>query len=720
MDSGMRRRVGLVSLGGLGLVLAAGAFGRVAAQPPAGLFEPVAQLGGEARAMTLRGDRLLIASGTGVAEWDVSDPAKPYRLPGAAVGRGPIEALVAHGAAVVGFSGPWPTASTITVMAAQEGADWRWIGEQVAPLGARRPAIDKTLLLFHDGRRLCRFGIADPPGLQPEATLDLGNGLQGIATRGGRALVATGTGLAIVETGRPGLALLGRLEVPERERYSGEAVLDVAFDGRHAVLVGRGSERRPPPSPTATPRQSPTPYPPGVPTPTPTAAPTGGPYLRVVDVADLRGPKQVGEIRGEAWDGWTAYGGVTLDADRRLAYVLGSSGSLRVVDYADPAVPVVRSEIPSIAGLPRDGPVVVPGHVLVLEQGSLLRALDVRTPAAPREAGRTYLPTWQVSDILGGGTLALAVEGLRAHLLDLSDRANPRELGTLPAHDLRGLALDGDERVWLLDGRDLVTLDLREPASPREVDRQRILSASARFVYSPGRLARSGELLLVAGGEDGLLVMDLADPDRPRLVGRRGACQQALAVAGIDAATVVARCEGGTLELLDVRDPAAPTLLSTVTGISSRLLARDGFLYVVESRLQVLDVRDPARPQWREEAFLDGPYTDAELAGDVIFAAGTAVDVLDLSVPGSPIRVARVPVPSLDPELPSLTAIGRVGDDLLVGVPGGAGLTVLVKRRLLPRVTPVTPTTSPTPSRTPSPTGFPSADWVLLPSVHRR
>jgi hypothetical protein len=679
--------------------------GGASAQPPERLFEPVAQLGGVVQAMVVRGDRLFVASGTALEEWDVGDPGRPRFTGASAVGMVALAELSAGPGTVYGVPAPWPTAATLSTLSvidvSRPGAP-RWLDDREGPKAAWRTSVDADLLLLHDRERLFRLRLDDPARPLPDGELDLDN-MEGFDAEGGRVFVATGTGLKIVDTSRPELKQVSQYDVPQIPW--GPRVVDVASDGSQAMLVGPAAQPMPPPSPRPTSPYSPTPYPPGYRTPTPAATPTAPPYLRVLAVGDIRAPRLVGELRDGAWDEWPA-ARVALDPRAGLAFVRGEDGMTRVVDVRDPARPVERSRVPRAAGRPLGKPLPLPGHVLLLDEGQL-RSIDVRTPDAPREAARIELRQWAVNDIFSLGDVAVLAESAGLRVVDFTDRAAPRELAFVPLPQLQSMTVDGAAgRAWLLDGRDLVTLDLRDPAHPREVSRRTLLPVAPGYGYAGGRLAAAGRWLLVAGGDSGLRLLDLADPDHPADFSRFAHCRGAANVAWIDDVTAAVHCEGGVLEILDLHAPSQPVELGGVTGTYGQMIVRDGYLYVLDSRLGVLDVRDPARPMWQEAAFLDQRYADAVPAGGYLVAAGTTVDVLGLSSPGRPVRLASVPVPRRNPGSAVLTTLGLIGDDLVVADPGGAGLSVLVRRAPLPELPVITdtPTPTPTPSRTPTAT----------------
>ncbi len=114
------------------------------------------------------------------------------------------------------------------------------------------------------------------------------------------------------------------------------------------------------------------------------------------------------------------------------------------------------------------------------------------------------------------------------------------------------------------------------------------------------QIAVSRGYALITAREDGLFVVDVREPARPRLVAHYDTAELAtgIAVAG-EIAAVANRFAG--VELLDVSRPEAPRYLATVrVGEAQSVAFHGSWLFAgtwSEKALAVIDVRDPARPQ---------------------------------------------------------------------------------------------------------------------------
>ena len=157
----------------------------------------------------------------------------------------------------------------------------------------------------------------------------------------------------------------------------------------------------------------------------------------------------------------------------------------------------------------------------------------------------------------------------------------------------------------------------------------------------------------------GLEIFDVTTPSTPVPFAPQTSASSANALASDGSVLVVSR---GTLgiQTFDVTDPGAPSFRATVPAATfedDRVVAfRVPFAYVtvrdsrnLAPRLDVLDCTDPAAPvpAGPSVRLTETPLAIA-LAGDLAYVLVNrrGVDVVDVSNPSSPLRVATIPVPS--------------------------------------------------------------------------
>lgn len=123
------------------------------------------------------------------------------------------------------------------------------------------------------------------------------------------------------------------------------------------------------------------------------------------------------------------------------------------------------------------------------------------------------------------------------------------------------------------------------------------------------------------------------------------------------------RARSGGLDIIDVRDPQNPVLLSQLslsgTDWVQDVVQRDGFVYMTSQRspagtstLQVIDVRDPLNPVLASQLPFQREIRFFDVAGDFLFVAESysdphwshALSVIDIRDPLHPVQVASLPL----------------------------------------------------------------------------
>jgi hypothetical protein len=322
---------------------------------------------------------------------------------------------------------------------------------------------------------------------------------------------------------------------------------------------------------------------------------------------------------------------------------------------------------------------------------TLVGALDT-----PGEAGAVAVLT------SGSASYAYVADGQSGlRVLDVTSRASPRELGSLPApnscpavgaHPDCGPAFVSDVAIsggvlFRTDSKrqyctnqgcvdnpesGLRALDISNPASPREVG----------FLHTPGearRVALAGRYAYLADGAGGFRVIDLADPTRPTQVGAdTSRWADDVVVSGSHA--FVASSGDIALLVFDVSNPAQPTLVGRsqvpALGLGSGLALAGRYAYLSSSSdtqgLRVFDVSDPTRPT-PVATFPVSTFTHKPaIAGSYLYlpAASQGLRVLSIANPLDPVEVGFYDTPG------TATRVAVDAADLFVG-DGSAGLQIL-------------------------------------------
>jgi hypothetical protein len=375
--------------------------------------------------------------------------------------------------------------------------------------------------------------------------------------------------------------------------------------------------------------------------------------IQILDIRDPLNPKSLGNLTNIFARDFQVVG--------TLAYVVGYDKVLRIIDGSNPSSPVSRG---SVATPEWSHSLQVVGGIAYIGYGED----SVPTGLYVVDVGNPMLPTVRSDTPTRGVARQLHVTGSRAYLaewnnqrfngleiLDVSDPADPVVLGvySTPAdvgsvHVVGGRAYVGDSimGMYIADVDGATPLDWRGhiavPGQVRSID---VVGDQAYLAYTA---------IYTSGA--GLQIIDVSDPASPTLKSNLAIQSQVwqVQVAG-DLAFMAA---GDSLKVVDVSDSISPTIVSSlVMPQGARALRVVGDVaYVADGSLQVVDVADPAHPQLM---FAGGPCCDdvqsLEVVGDRVYmtrggighgGSWGAISIVDVGTPSNPTFLGEYPSPS--------------------------------------------------------------------------
>jgi hypothetical protein len=371
-------------------------------------------------------------------------------------------------------------------------------------------------------------------------------------------------------------------------------------------------------------------------------------------------PGEIGGLELAGYLGSGPIGALTVDADS--AYV-GFGRMLAIIHLTDPARPerlgyvVLPNEVLDVAVVRVPSAGRIYAYVAIGEGG--LRVIDVSDPAQPAVIGTHYASLRVNAVAVSGAYLYVSAGALR--VMDLSDPAAPAEVGTVRPGDPmvnagRVIAVSGGYDYALYGGGSSKTgglriVDVSEPTMPLEVG-----------TYSAGAPVRDGAVvgdhayLLVGQGVPYLVIVDISDPSCPDEVGPARAetwLGQSLDVAGhmLYLASPGTSDILGSLQILDVTDPAHPVALGRYEGVPlpvAEITARDKQVFLVANdTLAIFDVSDPNIPGVAgsyDPHGLPGMTRGVAAAEDYVYVAAgrDGLSVIDVSDPSNPRVVGRL------------------------------------------------------------------------------
>lgn len=180
------------------------------------------------------------------------------------------------------------------------------------------------------------------------------------------------------------------------------------------------------------------------------------------------------------------------------------------------------------------------------------------------------------------------------------------------------------------------------------VDYQDNLHVSS-FLEIPTDHGRSGEMIVaddlayVANGDEGLVIVDVSDPEDARFVSQFPLPIEPQGLEVVDGYAYVACGDSKEMVIVDVSDPENPTFVSSMVFENHvadvAVMGSHAYVGVRNLAVQVVDVRDPATPVLGEWVST-GASKRVVAEGSRLFVAGwSEVHVLDLADPAGPMQV---------------------------------------------------------------------------------
>jgi hypothetical protein len=331
-----------------------------------------------------------------------------------------------------------------------------------------------------------------------------------------------------------------------------------------------------------------------------------GPRMIVLDISQRSQPRQIGQselMRG-------IVNGIALR--EKYAYVVASFEGLHVFDISQPAKPELVAKLD----------METPGcNSITLEGDKALLAcnpagffiVDISNPSSPVPLGKL---------LMKGAVLSIANRGETAYVVD-----------------------------WSQDG--LAIIDHSNPSEPRQVRliKPSEVPLSHDMEYPFESVRNCGEYLCIANGPNGLVVLDISQPEKP----------VALSVFDTNVASGLA-ADGNTVYVaddmdgvyaLDITNPKAIQKLSlapnsvggdefTVQQASERgVFFADGFVYVTDIvyGLDIVDARNPSGIMRASRYTTPVPWTLWDITVQDHYAYVVGVDsgfrVVDVSDPAN-------------------------------------------------------------------------------------
>jgi hypothetical protein len=309
--------------------------------------------------------------------------------------------------------------------------------------------------------------------------------------------------------------------------------------------------------------------------------------------------------------------------------------------------------------IPNATDVAVSGHLVVTLQQSgwstrpVVRVAELRRNG-PVEVGR-WEATWGVEDVHVKASTAIVAADFGLVSLDLRDPAYPTELDFIDLNGTEHLAVDGGMAYIATTGvGGNGWFDVAEVDDPSDLQRLGQLHWGRPDTVK--RAVDAADGVAVIADSSGLLIIDVGDPWRPSEAGRwvREGVRDVVLIGDLAAAAITSFANDNDtgVSLVDLSESGAPVLVGawqSPSGVRAVAEYGGGILAGTEENgLFLLDISNPAEPTVADHWF------DPELRVDHI---GTAWPTIVLSGFDAGTVVLGLRPPCLPPRRPA----GRIG-----------------------------------------------------------
>jgi len=357
--------------------------------------------------------------------------------------------------------------------------------------------------------------------------------------------------------------------------------------------------------------------------------------LQILDLTALQNPKTLSRIY--------LGGGYAADVSGPLALVAAAGRGLAVIDVSDPKTPVLKSVLET-PGEARD--VAIDGSYAYVADGpGGLLIIDFRNPEKPGIVGLWDSPGDGLSLIRRGKTVFLADGGAGLQIIDVSKPDHPSLLGTLDTDGTaEGVALSGNY-AYIADGAGgLKIVDIVVPSAPKLAE-SLTASGYARSIAANEKLLCVGSLY-----DGGYQLLDISNPASPTVIStnKYTMYNESWGVTLQGTRGVVVDYFSG-LFFMDFKDPKNPQVAGAFPTPSSivAVAGRDRYAYAVGelSGLMVVDTAGPAGPVLLGRTDIFRGVQNIAVNGSTVYVTDRwSVQVFDVSNPAEPksVNIAAV------------------------------------------------------------------------------
>jgi len=268
------------------------------------------------------------------------------------------------------------------------------------------------------------------------------------------------------------------------------------------------------------------------------------------------------------------------------------------------------------------------------------------------------------------GNYLYVATGATVNTWNIGDPAHPTYVGrsgaTPAPGTITGLAAVGNTIYAGWSNPDgsagISILSLADPGHPAKV-------AEFDDYAAPGyrgrlALASSGNLVYLADDQNGVFVLDAANPLAPAVLGQTGGVYIAEGAALFGNHLFVTGSDmlgGRDVVAVDVSDPAHPAVAGSASldGFTVlRVIPSEGYAFGVGNDLIVYDTTDPSNMTQIADVPIDVATGAARIGSTLYLIGDSGVQVWDITTPSAPQLARTVAMPTFAPDQVAVTALG--------------------------------------------------------------
>lgn len=333
--------------------------------------------------------------------------------------------------------------------------------------------------------------------------------------------------------------------------------------------------------------------------------------------------------------------------DGSLLYI-NEGEILTIVDVSAPDQPVRRSSIQ----LPnRFGDIAaLDGFVYLALDTFGLQIVDVRNPDQPVLRGRFQANTRivQVQVQAGLAYITSVVDGFeiaQLHVVDISNPDLPVQRGKYRgATNILDVKIVGD--LVYLSGGYMEGIHIIDASNPARLTLLGRYVDPARLAYSlnvvGNRIYALESIAFAEEPPERVAIIDTTDLSAPKLIGRYDLQDAEISGTHVQGSFMYLFELFGNIRIVDVSDPANPTLRGTYT-TGARIYnpeVGNNLVYLqLGTDLAILDLSNPTAPTKRGSLVLSQTITSTQAVGDLVFSVAqqSGLHIFDLSQPNKPV-----------------------------------------------------------------------------------